>query len=487
MLNAKKIGGFFSFILIFAIIFQFSPALKVSAAFVPDVDTVYSEGVYMVNLDTGITVYARNENQRYYPASITKIMTCIIVMENTPDLNAKVSISSKAFDEFWMGDPNKTNVSDSALEAGQTNITYRDCLYGLMVASGCEAANILALNVAGSIEGFTSLMNAKAQALGCLDTHFSDAHGLWEAENYTTPYDMYLITRYAYDNVPGFMEICDATSHDFPANEYNPSGYTKYTTNSLITPGSDFYLDYAHGIKTGSLPDYVDNSGNTHEGFRCLVSSAQKNGYTYLLVTMQAPYKDPSTGKAYNYAAADHVNLYEWAFDSFVYQNVVAENEICKEVDVLQGNDNRLQLVTTSSFSTLLPKSIAEAMADGGNGAVDKKVTLFYDQITAPVSKGEVIGQMDVIYQDEVIATLNLVAARSIERSQVAYIADRAKSLFDPKSESATKYSAWFLPLLILLGVLLVIQFVLLTVRRRILVLEAKREQRRQNVRKIGR
>ena len=475
MLNVKKYGGFFSFILIFAIIFQFSPQFKVNAAFVPDIDTVYSEGVYMVNLDTGITVYAKNENRRFYPASITKIMTAVIVIENCPGLDEKVTISSKAFDEFWLGDPNKEGVSDAGLEAGQTNVSYRDCLYGLMVASGCEAANVLALNIAGSVEGFTAMMNAKAQSLGCLDTHFSDAHGLWEAENYTTPYDMYLITRYAYDRVPGFMEISDAASHVFPPNDRNPDGYTKYNTNPLITPGSDFYLDYAHGIKTGSLPNYVDSSG-THDGFRCLVSTAQKNGYTYMLVTMQAPYK--IDGVNYNYAAADHVNLYEWALDNFVFQTVVEESEICKEIDVEQGEENRLQLVTADSFSTLLPRELAEKMAEGESGPLQRKITMLYDEIIAPVSKGELIGQMDVIYQGETIATLNLVAARSIDRSQVAYIMDRAKSLLD---------TSWFIPLLILLGFLLITLFVLLSIRRRQLIIEARRKARRQNVRKIGR
>ena len=477
MLNVKKIGRFFSFILIFTIIFQFSPAFKINAAFVPDIDKVYSEGVYMVNLDTGITVYAKNENQRYYPASTTKIMTAVIVMENCPDLDAKVTITSKAFDEFWMGDPNKEGVSNAALEAGQTNISYRDCLYGLMLPSGCDAANVLALNIAGSIEGFVAMMNAKAQALGCLDTHFSDTHGLWEPDNYTTPYDMYLITRYAYDNVPGFMEICDTTSHTFPANTYNPDGYSKFTTNVLITPSSDFYLDYVHGVKTGSLPDYVDENGVTHDGFRCLVTTAQKNGYTYMLVTMQAPYLDEN-GKSYNFAAEDHVNLYEWAFDNFVYHTVVEENEICKELDVQQGEDNRLQLVTDTSFSTLLPRELAEAMAAGDSGPLQRKVTVLYKDIVAPVSKGELMGQLDVVYQGETIASIRLVAARSIERSQVAYIADRAKSLLD---------TSWFIPLLILLGFLLITLFVLLTIRRRQLVIEARRNQRRQNARRIGR
>lgn len=463
----KKIK-FTALLLAFAIIFSFSPSLKICAVSA-DLD-LYSEGIYMVNLDTGVTVYAKNENVRYYPASTTKIMTCIIVMENVPDLDKKVTITYAATDEFWTGDPNKTGASNAALEAGQENITFKDCLYALMLASACEAANILALNTAGSVEAFAALMNAKAAELGCTGTHFSNAHGLWEADNYTTPYDLYLITKYAYDSVPGFMEICDTYSYDFPANTYNPDGYTKYTTNPLITPTSDFYLEYAHGIKTGSIDVYYDSSGNVHDGGRCLVSTASKDGYTYMLVTMQAPFYD-SNGQSYNFAAADHVTLYEWALSNFIMQKVVDEGQIAGEIDVEQGEETRLQLLTDFSFSTLLPKSLAENMTSDSSGPLQKKITYKYDSVTAPVTKGEILGTMEVIYQGETISTIDLIAAKSIDRSQFAYIMDRARSVLD---------TSWFMPLLALLALLLIVQTVLLLIRRRRLVQEAKRKARRR-------
>ena len=465
MLKAKKFSlSLLSFLIISMI---FSSVSVCAAAFVPDTE-VHSEGVYMVNLDTGIVIVAQNEHERYYPASTTKIMTCIVAMEHIADLDAKVIITYDANNEFWEGDPNKSDVSNCALEAGQENITFRDCLYGLMVPSGCDAANVLALNISGSIPEFVELMNQKAQEIGCTGTHFSNAHGLWEADNYSTPYDMYLISRYAYDNVPGFMEICDTQSYDFPPNEWNPDGYTKYTSNPLITPSSDFYLDYVHGIKTGSIDYYYDEAG-THDGGRCLVSTARKNGYNYMLVTMQAPYFHDA-GESYNYSALDHYNLYEWALNNFVYATVVPEGSICAEVDVEQGEEDRLQLVTDFSFSTLLPNELAEAIAEGGTGPIQKKVTYLYEQVIAPVTKGEVLAQMDVIYQDEVIATMDLVAVKSVERSQLAYVADRARSLFD---------TSWFLPLIALLIVLILTVAVLMVIRRRRLVREAKRKARR--------
>lgn len=459
-----------SFILIFAVLFQIPVGQDIEAAFVPDVEKVYSDGVYMVNMDTGVVIYSKNENQRYYPASITKIMTAIVVLENCHDLNEKVRISYEATNEFWEGDPNKTGASNAALEAGQTNISYLDCLYALMLASACEGANVLAINLCGSVEAFVELMNKKAADLGCKGTHFSNAHGLWEEDNYTTPYDMYLISRYAYDNVPKFMEICDTTSYEFPANKYNPDGYVKYTTNPLITPSSDYYLEYVHGIKTGSIDYYYDKDGTAHDGGRCLVTTAQKDGYTYLLVTMQAPYFNEE-GKSYNYAALDHNNLYKWAYGSFVYQTVVNENEICTEIDVEQGETDRLQLVTRDGFTTIVPKDLADGQESGNSGPVQKKMTLLYENVVAPVSKGEVLGKLDIIYQGDLVRTIDLVAAKSVERSQVAYLTDRAKSLTD---------TSWFMPLVILLIICIIVLFVLLTIRRRRLIQEARRKERRR-------
>lgn len=474
----KKIYRYLtSLVLVAAVFLQFSAGCKIKADFVPNVDNIYSEGVYMVNMDTDIVIYAKNEHQRYYPASITKIMTAIVVMEFCPDLNASVRVGTDSTNEFWMGDPNKEDVSNAAFESGQKNLTYKDCLYALMVVSACEAANVLALNLCGTIEDFVALMNKKASDIGCLDTHFSDAHGLWEVENYSTPFDMYLISRYAYDHVPGFMEICDTASYFFPPNENNPDGYTLYTTNQLMRTSSEFYLDYVHGIKTGSIDYYYTKNENgeyeKHPGGRCLVTTAQKDGYTYMLVTMQAPYYD-SEGKSYNYAAKDHYNLYEWAYKSFVYQTVVSKDQVFSEVSVEQGENDRLQLIAVDDYTTIVPKQLAEeGDPSGGNtesSPVQKKVVPIYDEIIAPVAKGEVLGKLEVVYQGETIRTLDLVAAKSVERSQIAYLADKAKSLTE---------TSWFAPLLLLLVLCILADIVLMALRRRRLIIEARRNERK--------
>lgn len=412
MPNIKKLKGVISFVLLFAIILQFSPKLRVSSAYEPPFE-LHSEGVYMVNLETDAVIASKNEFERFYPASLTKIMTAIIVMENCPDLSQSVRVGSDAFNEFWLGDPNKEGIASAGLEPGQENLTYRDCLNALMISSACEAANILALNLCGSVWEFTEMMNGKAEELGCKDTHFSNAHGLWERDNYTTPYDMYLIARYGWEQVEGFAELCDTDTYSLPPNTANPEGYELYNVNPLLSPKSDYYVSYAHGIKTGSIDYYYDEYGNTYEGMKCMVSTAQKDGLSYMTVTMQAPFFN-NDGERESYAAEDHRNLYDWAYDSFEYREAVAEGEIFASADVEQYKNRKVDLAAKTGLYMLLPK-------DTGEGSpVETKVRLFAQSFEAPVSKGDVLGSLDVYYRGEVVETIDLVAVKSVGVSSSA-------------------------------------------------------------------
>lgn len=133
--------------------------------FDPNTDKIYSEAVYMVNTDTGDVVYKKNESKKMYPASTTKIMTCIIALEHLSEgsLSKKVEVPYDCFNDFYE-DPNYSDPSNAAIEPLQDNLTYKDCLYALMLPSACEAANILAYNIGGgSITKFIGMMNEKSE------------------------------------------------------------------------------------------------------------------------------------------------------------------------------------------------------------------------------------------------------------------------------------------------------------------------------------
>ena len=463
MRNVKIFCRIFTFIFVFGFFVSYGGQVHALSGFEPEFETA-SEGVYMVNMDTDIVVYQKNAHKKFYPASTTKIMTCIVALEHITDLDAYVNITYDATNEFWEGDPNKEGPSNAALEAGQTNITYRDCLYTLMVASACESANILAINTCGSIEAFVAKMNEKAAELGCANTHFSNTHGLWEEDNYSTPYDLYLISKYGYEKVAGFMEICDTTQWTLPANTYNPDGYTKYTTNVLIRNVAEnpFYYEYAHGIKTGSIDYYWDSEGNKHEGGRCLVTTAKKNGYNYMLVTMQAPYFN-GAGESYNFAAEDHVALYKWVFDTFQYITVLTSNDVVAEITVEQGeNADHVTLSPNGDFSTLLPHYLDLTTV--------QRVIEKPDTIKAPVERGAVLGTIELRLGGETLTKLDLVANRSITRSQIAYITEQVKSVVD---------TGWFKFCLVVLILLILALIVLICIRNRQRRIEEKRKARK--------
>jgi len=288
---------------------------------IPPPPSHYSRSVYMYDMNKDEVIYAVNENEKLPPASILKIMTCLIVLENVPDLDKYVEVPQSAFDEFTNGDPNTDNAADAGICPGQANLTYRDVLRALMIVSGCEAGNILAYNVSGNIGDFTDLMNEEASRLGCVNTRFTNTHGLYEADNLTTAYDMFLITKYAIANYPAFAEICAETVCAMPPNAKYPNGYKIGTANKLMRDKDDnpHYRPYVTGVKSGSINEYFDPDGTRHDGFNTLVTTAEKDGASFMLVTLGAPFYQYENGerKRAHLNYDDHIALYEWAFENY--------------------------------------------------------------------------------------------------------------------------------------------------------------------------
>lgn len=427
MKKAKFFTIFCTFLLLFS---AFSTNLTGYAAFSPSFD-LYSEGVYMVNLDTDIVVASKNSDKQLYPASTTKIMTCLVALENVKDFSAKVNCDYECFNEFSWADeyynPNFVGPSNAAIEPLQKNITYQDCMYALMLRSACEAANIIAYNVSGSLDAFVALMNKTAEKIGCKNTHFSNAHGLFEPDNYTTAYDLYLITRYAIDNYPGFLRYCTAYEYEMPANSTYPDGYTIYTTNRMLDVESEYYDIGVKGIKTGSISDYVLkkngkwDEANPIDGFCSLVTYCERDGYKYLLVTLQAPYVDRNGEKGYTHFD-DHKALYDWAYSEFELKQVVKSNEQVMKVAVEMGKDtDEVGIVPTEDFYTLIPKSL--------DSSAIQQITPVVEPFVAPVKKGEPVGELVLKLNGETLTTIPLVTEFDIELDSIAKYKDRISTV----------------------------------------------------------
>lgn len=374
---------------------------------------VYSQGVYMVNLETGTVVASKNPDKKLYPASTTKIMTCLVALENVKDFDEKVECPYDCFDEFYGDDPNFYDAATAGIEPLQDNLTYRDCLYGLMLASGCEVGNIIAYNLCeGDIDKFVGMMNDTAKKIGCTGTNFTNPHGLFEEDNVTTAHDMYLITRYAMDKYPDFMKICCTDAYEMPENEAYPDGYSVTQSNALMQEDSEFYCKEAKGIKTGSIYSYYlmkDGEWDLENeilGFNSLVSFAEKGGLSYLLVTLQSPYLNEDDERGMHFS--DHKKLYELAFSEYELAKLIEQDKPVAEIGVLGGETETVELAAATDYSTIIPKSLELS-------SIGRKITT-PEQLAAPVKKGQLAGYLELTSDGKTFAVIELTAANDVAK-----------------------------------------------------------------------
>lgn len=480
----RKVKIFSVFLSIILLINCTAGSLGACAIFAPSFE-LFSEGVYMVNLDTDIPIVSKNADKKMYPASTTKIMTALLAFELIKDFNAKVETPYECYNEFTSDrsskyyNPNTCGASSADIQPGQSNLTYWDCLYALMVCSACEAANILAYNLGGgSIQAFVGGMNSLAEKLGCKNTHFSNPHGLFDEDNYTTPYDLYLITKYAIEKYPRLLEISNTYSYEMPPNSNNPDGYTIYHTNQMIRTDSEYYYEGVCGVKTGSIdyyfyrnPDGTINEAEYDLGSRALVTTAKKNGYNYIVVSMGAPYwnEDGTARTEKNLSFVDHARLYDWAFGEFEYTLVIGKNEQIMHVDVEKGeNADNVALVATEDFWTLLPKSLDKSTI--------QRVRPEIDHLDAPVTKGDEAGTMSLRLNGETLANIKLVTESDVELSMTAYYKEKLDEL-----TSTPQF-----PAIIICAVALIIVYITAMVMRKNHKLKVQEQQRRRKINSIS-
>lgn len=234
---------------------------------------------------TGKILYDKNAHQQFYPASITKVMTALLVLERC-SLNDTVTFSAAATSNLESG-----AVSLDITEGDQ--LTVEQSLHGLLMKSANEIGNGLAEHVAGSIESFAELMNARARELGCTNTHFANPHGLNDATHKTTPYDMALILRAALQN-ESFRRIDTTCSYDFPATK-KAGARTITMGHKMMYPTDSRYYEGIVGGKTG----YTSLAGNT------LVTGVERDGVQLIVVIMkskQSHYTDTRALLDYGFA-----------------------------------------------------------------------------------------------------------------------------------------------------------------------------------------
>lgn len=344
----KRIASFFlALVLLTGLI---SPPAFASTVPWPDNVEISAEGGILMDAGSGAVLYGKNIHQAYYPASITKILTALIVIENC-DLDETVTFSHNAVYNVESGS------SSAGIDEGD-QLSVRDCLYAMLLKSANESANALAEHTAGSIEAFAEMMNQKAQALGCTDSHFNNPSGLNDPDHYTSAHDMALIACSAFEN-DTFVEIDSSRYYDLPPTKRNPEGSRVYPGHKMLKKNLPEYYPGILGGKTG----YTSLAGNT------LVTCAERNGMRLVSVVLnghQTHYSDTKTLLDFGFANFYSVNA---SSEDTTYSSLANDMTIAglpaADLSILHLQDNsKITLPnnatfadTTSSISYELPAS----------------------------------------------------------------------------------------------------------------------------------
>lgn len=288
-----------------------------AADYWPDAPETLSPSVILMEESTGTILYEKNMDEAHYPASITKIMTTLLALENG-NLSDMVTFSDDAI--------NNTEGSGIARDYGE-QMTLEQCLYGVMLESANECAYAVAEHVGGTVENFVDMMNAKAKKLGCTNTHFANPHGLQDENHYTTAHDMALIAQAAYQNET-FRIIIGTKMYTIPPTN-------KHAEETVLRNHHDMLCTYHNANRKYLYPYCVGGkTGYTATANSTLVTYAEKDGMTLICVVMNT--QSPNQ-------FIDTVNLFDYAFDNFQVLNV-AENDTnySAETTVDNGNLNNI-------------------------------------------------------------------------------------------------------------------------------------------------
>ncbi len=323
-----------------------------------------------INTLTGDVVFEKNAHQRLSMASTTKIMTAICALEHgNPDDMVEVH-------------PKAVGVEGSSMYLGHGEvISLRDLTYGLMLASGNDAAVAIAMHISGSVEAFAELMNETAARIGVKDTAFKNPNGLDAEGHYTTAYDLAMITRYGM-SIPAFAEIVSTVTVKVPWQGRDYPRQLK-NHNKLLS-----MYEGADGVKTG----FTKKSG------RCLVSSATREGYQVIAVTLNAP-------DDWN----DHMAMLDYAFDNYENKEVLRADDYLATVQISNGTVDSITAVAESGFSIPVPNGSAA------------EVEMRYDipaTLEAPIGFGQRLGKVDFYYKGNVVGSVNVLAKGSAAYSE---------------------------------------------------------------------
>lgn len=360
-------------VLLFVSLFCFlqaNPALVMGAEYWPEGPALESPSVILMEMSTGTVLYEKNSTEQNYPASITKIMTTLLALENS-QLDEIVTFSDDAI--------NNTEGSGISRDYGE-QMTMEQCLYAVMLSSANECAYAVAEHVGGTIENFVAMMNAKAAEIGCTGTHFSNPHGLFAEDHYTSAYDMALIARAAYQNET-FRIITGTARYTIPPTNKHSEETPLLNHNEMLYPWQTLNYRYEHC--TGGKTGYTDLARST------LVTYAERDGMSLVCVVMHT--ESPNQW-------LDSTSMFDFAFDNFQVFNI-SDNETrydtTEAIAVGALNNNKAFVDIDEKANIVMPK-----MTEFSDAVSSINYTNTSDSVVGTISytyAGHEVGKADIV------------------------------------------------------------------------------------------
>lgn len=362
----------------------------------PKIEKVGAACVY--NVENDRFIFEHNADKIVYPASTVKLMTAIVALEELNfELDREITVPGGALVGL--------RGNNIALKRNEI-LTLEQLLYALVCGGANDAANVLAFEVAGSVEAFVMLMNKKAKELGALNTHYLNPTGMHERDMVTTAKDTAIIATYAAKLSP-ILEMSSVEKYVIPPT--NKAG-----TRTLFNKNC-YFSSYVEYLYIWNIPRGL-NAGYTEEGGNCLVTTATRDGLTYIVVIL-----DALDDGEYIYSYTEAADLIKWAFDAYDYTSVLTTSNMICEIPV--------RLSASSDYVTLFPSENVELYLPVGidvSKDIELKWELDSEYMVAPISEGQVGGRISVSYNGTSLGEYDLVTRSSVNRNNFLYILDLA-------------------------------------------------------------
>lgn len=350
----------------------------------------------LVDRDTGTVLLDKDSGAKRYPASTTKLMTALLVIEHG-GLDETVTMEQGDFDAL------DADSMTAGLKVGET-LSVKNLLACLLLPSANEAAYALARHVSGDYQTFVVLMNTRAKELGCTGTHFANPCGLHDGDHYSTAHDLALIMEEDLKHQE-FTKIDGSPTWNLPATNKNPAR-TIASTDLLIDKASSVYMN---GEVVAGKTGYTDDAG------KCLVSAAVRDGMNLVGVVLDAPSSADASGVTANFT--DMKALLDWGFGAWQTTRVVSTGTSLGTVPVrLSSDGDAVAIAAAGSITATVPR---------GTKVSDLSIApAWTEELRAPLDAGEHLGKVDVSLGDRKLGTVAVVAAAAAGLSIPAWIAD---------------------------------------------------------------